>query len=104
MAMPTSPTFPVRTSVQIAPAPMKQRPKVPISSATHGFQAIRMGRTSSGLSLGTRAAGGIYLAELRRRGQVRRADGTGQLTSAGRTDPRSQRKTGENSGLASRKV
>src|SRR5438093_3139163 len=51
MAMPMRPTWPlVRASVQMAPAPMKHRANVPINSATHSFQAIRIADTSLGFA------------------------------------------------------
>src|SRR5713101_6853273 len=65
-AMPRSPTFPpVSASAQMEPAPMKERPNAPISSAMQGFQATFMGGTSmsgwSGLSVDRRAVGGLTL-------------------------------------------
>src|SRR5881409_340291 len=58
MAMPMRPTWPlVRASVQMAPAPMKHRANVPINSATHSFQAIRIADTSLGFAGGTRGNG-----------------------------------------------
>src|SRR2546422_10923658 len=51
MAMPMRPTWPlVRASVQMAPAPMKHRANVPINSATHSLQAIRIADTSLGFA------------------------------------------------------
>src|SRR3989441_12068145 len=59
MAMPMRPTWPfVGAWVQMAPAPMKHRANVPINSATHSFQAIRIADTSwVSLGGGTRGNG-----------------------------------------------
>src|SRR3989442_15733464 len=58
MAMPMRPTGPwARGSVQLSPAPMKHRANVPINSATHSFQTIRIAGTSLGFAGGTRGNG-----------------------------------------------
>src|SRR2546427_8937994 len=58
MATPMRPTWPlVSASVQMARAPMKHRANVPINSATHSFQAIRIADTSLGFAGGTRGNG-----------------------------------------------